>query len=70
MEKRLIPTEDPQFARLGQDGPVLNTDRKALEQYKQKRAESLQLQQLAQRQERVERDLAEIKDLLRKLVSG
>lgn len=70
MGRELVATEDPQWKRAGRHGAVLNTDQKALEQYKRQRGESLAVKQLIADVEALKRDQATILELLRKLVTN
>lgn len=62
MSAQLEKTDKPGLYRDTETGAVLNTDLTSLQAYKRKKQKQLEFQQ---RQERIEREIDEIKSLLR-----
>jgi hypothetical protein len=70
MNKRHIPTEDKQFVKDLRSGAFLNIDTTGYESYKRERERLLRQQQLENKVTDLQRDMEDIKQLLRQLING
>lgn len=70
MQEHFARTDDPQFQRDRTNGAVLNTDNKALQQYKDQRTQVLSIKKMSEELNSLKADMSTIKELLGKLVAN
>ena len=69
MAPRFLKVRDkPELSRDPRSNAILNTDIEALNKYKQERDEKMKLARVEERQEKLEADISEIKNLLKELL--
>lgn len=66
----IIPTDDPNYVRHGQSSAILNTNRMALDEYKQKRNLQNRINKLEENMNDLNTKVDSILDILTKLVGN